>query len=177
MKRSISKTASTCWLVCCVSLSACGQALAMGDSTTKTPTCPKGQAWDSKAKSCVSQQSQLSDPDLAHYAYALAKAKRYDEALTVLDLLKNPDTAEALNYRGYATRKLGRTEEGIGYYLRAVDLDPRYSLVREYLGEAYVIQGRLDLAQQQLQAIEGLCGRECEEYRDLSGAIRHSEKL
>ena len=164
-------------LACCLGLSVASHAVAAGDDSPKTPTCPKGQAWDTKTKACVSQQSQLSDPDLAHYAYALAKAKRYDEALTVLDLLKNPDTAEALNYRGYATRKLGRTEEGIGYYLKAVDLDPHYSLVREYLGEAYVIQGRLDLAQEQLQAIQGLCGRQCEEYRDLSGAIKHASKL
>ena len=64
--------------------------------------------------------------------------------------MQNPNTAEALNYRGYATRKLGRVDEGIGYYLQSVALDPEYTLVREYLGEAYVIQGKLDLAKEQL---------------------------
>jgi hypothetical protein len=58
-----------------------------------------------------------------------------------LDILQNPDTPRALNYRGYATRKLGRTDEGISYYLKSVALDPAYPQVREYLGEAYVIQG------------------------------------
>lgn len=177
MNRSMVRHCAALSLFCCLGLAFSGATWASGDESPKTPTCPKGQAWDSKSKACVSQQSQLSDPDLTHYAYALAKAKRYDEALGVLDLLKNPNTAEALNYRGYATRKLGRTEEGIGYYLKAVDIDPQYSLVREYLGEAYVIQGRTDLAREQLQVIEGLCGRQCEEYRDLSGAIKHSEQL
>ena len=74
---------------------------------------------------------------------ALAQDGRYDEALATLDLLQNPNTAEALNYRGYATRKLGRVDEGIGYYLQSVALDPDYTLVREYLGEAYVIKGDL----------------------------------
>ena len=61
----------------------------------------------------------------------------------MLDLLNNPNTPRALNYRGYATRKLGRTDEGIGYYLKSVALDPNYPQVREYLGEAYVIRGQI----------------------------------
>ena len=50
---------------------------------------------------------------MTEYAYALAKADRYQEAIDVLDLLDNPNTPRALNYRGYATRKLGHTDEGI----------------------------------------------------------------
>ena len=76
-----------------------------------------------------------------------------------------------MNYRGSATRKLGHTEEGIGYYLKSVALDPNYSQVREYLGEAYVIQGKLDLAKEQLQTIQKLCGSEYEECEKLSQAI------
>ena len=78
-------------------------------------TCPKGQMWDARHKKCVRMRSgALPDEAVADYAYALAKATRYDEALSALDLMKNGNTAEAWNYRGYATRKLGRTEEGIG---------------------------------------------------------------
>ena len=120
----------------------------------------------------------LPDPALTEYAFALAKAERYQEALEILDMLEDSNTPRALNYRGYATRKLGRTEEGIGYYLKSVALDPGYSQVREYLGEAYVIQGKLDLAKQQLQTIQKLCGStECEEYEDLSDAIRKAQDL
>ena len=85
--------------------------------------------------------------------------------------MQNPNTAKALNYRGYATRKLGRTDEGIGYYLKSVALDPNYAQVREYLGEAYVIKGRVDLAQEQLVKIKALCSTTCEEYEDLAAAI------
>ena len=137
-----------------------------------TQTCPRGQVWDSRSQQCVQAQAgTLPDKQLAEYAYALAKAERYQEALAVLNLMKNPNTAEALNYRGYATRKLGRTDEGIGYYLKSVKLDPRYAQVREYLGEAYVIKGDLPRAKAQLQAIKAICGTECEEYEDLAKAI------
>jgi hypothetical protein len=50
--------------------------------------------------------------------------------------------------------------------------------VREYLGEAYVIQGKIDLAQDQLATIQKLCGStECEEYEDLSAAIATATHL
>ncbi|MGE8186175.1 tetratricopeptide repeat protein [Pseudomonas sp. NPDC086278] len=147
------------------------------DDAPAKPNCPKGQVFDTKSQKCVMQTSSLvPDADRTDYAYRLAKDGRYEEALALLDTLKNPNTAKALNYRGYATRKLGRTDEGIGYYLQSVKLDPQYAQVREYLGEAYVIKGRLDLAQEQLQEIKSICGNTCEEYQDLAEAINDSSK-
>ncbi len=143
-----------------------------GDSGSSTPTCAKGQVYNAQKKGCVkAERGVLPDQQLTEYAYALAKEGRYVEALDTLDLLDNPNTPRALNYRGFATRKLGRTEEGISYYLKSVALDPNYAQVREYLGEAYVIQGKLDLAKDQLTTIKALCGTNCEEYEDLADAI------
>ncbi|MFI5012789.1 MAG: hypothetical protein ACHQAY_10610 [Hyphomicrobiales bacterium] len=147
-----------------------------GSSNPPPPTCAKGQVYDSKKKGCVkAERGVLPDEQMTQYAYALAKADRFEEALAILDMLDNPNTAKALNYRGYATRKLGRTDEGIGYYLKSVSLDPGYAQVREYLGEAYVIQGKLDLAKQQLATIKTICGTDCEEYEDLAVAIADSK--
>ena len=153
-------------------------ALANGeDDAPAKPNCPKGQVFDTRSQKCVRQTSSLvPDADRTDYAYRLAKDGRYEEALALLDTLKQPNTAKALNYRGYATRKLGRTDEGIGYYLQSVKLDPQYAQVREYLGEAYVIKGRVDLAQEQLQQIKSICGTSCEEYQDLAEAINDSSK-
>ncbi|WP_404287265.1 tetratricopeptide repeat protein [Microvirga sp. RSM25] len=135
-------------------------------------TCPRGQIYSQRSRRCVQVRSEvLTDEAVTDYAFALARAERFDEALEVLNMVRNPDTPKALNYRGYITRKLGQTEEGIGYYLKSVAMDPQYAQVREYLGEAYVIQGKLNLAREQLQVIQTLCGTECEEYRDLSEAI------
>ena len=123
-----------------------------GGDPPPPPTCAKGQVYN-----------------------ALAKQDRFQEALNVLDLLKNPNTPKALNYRGFATRKIGRTEEGISYYLKSVALDPNYAQVREYLGEAYVIQGKFNLAKSQLATIKTICGTGCEEYEDLAQAIEDSK--
>ena len=131
--------------------------------------------WDTKHRKCLMRHSGvLPDPDLTEYAYALAKADRYQEAIDVLD---NPNTPRALNYRGYATRKLGRTDEGIGYYLKSVALDPNYPQVREYLGEAYVIKGEYDLAKEQLSTIEKICSKDCEYYGDLAQALTEAHAL
>jgi tetratricopeptide (TPR) repeat protein len=152
---------------------------ATGMKKTDLTTCAPGQVWDKKTHKCLERHSGvLPDSELTEYAYSLAKADRYQEAIDVLDLLDNPNTPRALNYRGYATRKLGRTDEGIGYYLRSVALDPNYSQVREYLGEAYVIQGKFDLAKDQLATIEKLCGsKECEYYEDLADALKTAHAL
>jgi Flp pilus assembly protein TadD len=142
-------------------------------------TCDKGLVWDAKKEKCLVKRSGvLPDPELTEYAYALAKAERFEEALEVLDTLDNPNTPEALNYRGYATRKLGRTDEGITYYLKSIALDPNYPQVREYLGEAYVIEGKFDLAKDQLAAIEKPCGsKECEYYEGLAAALEKAHAL
>jgi hypothetical protein len=46
------------------------------------------------------------------------------EAIGILDFLDNPNPPRALNYCSYATRKLGRTDEGIGDYLKSVKFEP-----------------------------------------------------
>ncbi len=141
-------------------------------------TCEPGQVWDRRKHVCLQRRSDvLPDSELTEYAYALAKANRFQEALDVLDMLDNPNTPRALNYRGYATRKLGRTDEGIGYYLKSVALDPAYPQVREYLGEAYVIERKFDLAKDQLASIEKICGSTCEYYGGLAKALADAHAL
>jgi tetratricopeptide (TPR) repeat protein len=135
-------------------------------------TCGKGEVWDSRNQKCVkAENGVLPDEQLTDYAFALVKAGRYGEALTVLNLLKDPNTPVALNYRGYATRKLGRIDEGISYYLKSIALDPHYAQVREYLGEAYLLKGETARAKAQLQAIKQICGTVCDEYEHLAVAI------
>jgi tetratricopeptide (TPR) repeat protein len=145
---------------------------------TDLTTCNPGQVWDAKKHKCLQRHSGvLPDAELTEYAFALAKADRFQEALDVLDSLEDPNTPRALNYRGYATRKLGRTDEGISYYLKSVALDPQYPQVREYLGEAYVIEGKFDLAKDQLATIEKICGKECEYYSDLAKALADASAI
>lgn len=156
-----------------------GEAGAHAQGSEDLTTCAPGQVWDRKKHKCLQRHSGvLPDWELTEYAASLAKADRFQEAIDVLDTLDNPNTPRALNYRGYATRKLGRTDEGIGYYLKSVALDPDYPQVREYLGEAYVIEGKFDLAKEQLATIEKICGsKECEYYGELAKALTDAHAL
>lgn len=151
-------------------------AFAVGESSA-IETCKKDMIWDAMTRDCTELKgASVSDMNRARYAYALAKEERFEEALQVLDTMVDSNTAEALNYRGYATRKLGRTDEGIGYYLKSIAMAPHYASAREYLGEAYLTKGRLDLAEEQLKAIHGICGTQCEEYIDLAEEIKKHPK-
>jgi len=156
-----------------LSLLASGAARADGGGGgSDRQTCPGGYVYDARTNSCVKQQAGvLPDPELTDYAFALIKTGRYGDAIGALDILENPNTAVALNYRGYATRKLGRVDEGIGYYLKSVALDPHYAQVREYLGEAYLVKGDAASAKAELQAIKHICGTTCEAYEHLAVAI------
>ena len=75
--------------------------------------CKPGQVWDTKRRKCLVRRSDvLPDPEMTEYAYALAKADRYKEAIDVLDLLDNPIPPRA-RYRGYATASLDAPTRGL----------------------------------------------------------------
>src|SRR5439155_27111313 len=59
-----------------------------GNSGGNKTTCPPGEVYDARSMQCVKQKSGiLPDKELAQYAYALAKAERYAEAILVLALM------------------------------------------------------------------------------------------
>jgi tetratricopeptide (TPR) repeat protein len=122
---------------------------------------------------CVKLKADaVPDIDLYQNARMLADEGEYEWSLDHLRLISNQNDAEVLNYTGYANRKAGRLETGIAYYHKALSVNPDYVQAREYLGEAYVLAGRIDLAQVQLKEIAVRCGPECETYRALDAAIK-----
>ena len=73
---------------------------------------------------------------------------------------------------GFSNRKSGRMDVALGYYRKAVATDPDFSLVREYLGEAYIQLGMMEKAREQLTQIERICGsRVSDEYGQLASLI------
>jgi tetratricopeptide (TPR) repeat protein len=143
-----------------------------GGSTQTSTKCKKGEVWSSKKSKCVKATSGvLPDNELYEEGRGLAKAGQYEWALEVLGAIANKDDPKVLNYIGYSHRKLGDFETGMGYYKKALALNPDYVLAREYLGEGYVAIGQVDLAKAQLAEIENRCGTTCEEYKDLAEEI------
>jgi tetratricopeptide (TPR) repeat protein len=142
-----------------------------GGGGGSTPVnCKSGWTYNKKKKKCE-QTSMLDDGTLTEQGRALALHGYYEGALEALMAVRNKNDAIVLTYIGYATRKLGKVEEGIAWYHKALAIDPDNVHTREYLGEGYVAAGRIELARQELAKLEALCGKGCEQYEALSAAI------
>ncbi|AZO11884.1 MULTISPECIES: tetratricopeptide repeat protein [unclassified Mesorhizobium] len=145
-----------------------------GGNSGGTTQCKKGEVWDKKKKKCVVPQYGMLDDDSIYEAgHDLAMAGRYDEAISVLTLAANKQDPRILNYLGYSHRHSGRITVGLGYYEEALRINPDYTLVREYLGEAHLQMGDLAGAQKQLSEIEKRTGKGSREYGMLAEQIDH----
>ena len=134
--------------------------------------CKAGRVWSASRCGCVRQSSEwMTDEDLYLEAVSMAKSGQYTDALDLLRRIKDQDQAHILTYIGYATRKLGKLDEGIKYYHKALAMDPKNTLAREYLGEGLLTKGDLAGAKLQLAEIEKQCGKTCHEYKDLAEEI------
>jgi Flp pilus assembly protein TadD len=104
-------------------------------------------------------------------AVALAEAGQYQEAVIMFESLGKESDPRVLNYLGFTHRKLGKVDEAVAYYEKALALEPYFAAARSYLGEAYVLAGDLDKAKAQLAKIKDICGTGCAEYETLDAAI------
>ena len=66
---------------------------------------------------------------------------------------------EAWNLVGYSARKLGDYDRALAAYDRCLKIKPDYAPAREYLGEAYVELGQIEMAREQLAWLERLEAR------------------
>lgn len=147
-----------------------------GSSTTNKPPvdCVKqngaGWAYSASQGKCV-KVSALDDRELYAVGRALALAGEYGSALDTLNAVRDKHDSMVLTMIGYSTRKLGHTAEGIAIYQEALAIDPNNINTHEYLGEGYIVAGRVDLARAELSTLQGLCGTGCKQYQDLNSAL------
>ncbi len=142
-------------------------------ATTKKPVkkCFGNKIWDTKAKKCVKEEksTRIDQDSIYFHGRELARAGQFEDAIRVLKLARDQSDPRVLNYLGYSNRKLGKMDKALTYYHAAIAANPDFSLVREYLGEAYVQLGMLEKAREQLTQIERICGmRDCREYSMLT---------
>ena len=87
---------------------------------------------------------------------------------------KDKKNADILNYLGYTLRKTGDFEKAEIYYLKGLELDSGHLGINEYLGELYVQTGKIELAKERLQVLDGC---KCEEYEELRELIEEKKDL
>lgn len=123
-----------------------------GGGEPSKPKCEKGFAYDKKTKKCLSVDSNLDTDTLYQTVRSLAYAGRYDEAQEVLAVMPQDDD-RTLTYMGFTNRKMGNTQAAMGYYTRALAVNPANVLARSYMGQGLVEQGKVAEALTQLRAI------------------------
>jgi Flp pilus assembly protein TadD len=150
------------------------EAEAPAAKSAKALGCKRGEAamWSDGKQACAAlAPDAMKDDELYEQGKMLADEGEYDWALEVLAQIKKQDDAKVLNYVGYSHRKAGRLETGIEAYKKALTLDPDYVQARAYLGEAYILAGKKDLAMAELAEIKTRKGEDNDAYKELSKAL------
>ncbi|WP_293661162.1 tetratricopeptide repeat protein [Rhodoferax sp. OV413] len=101
---------------------------------------------------------------------------QYDLKIAVRD---EPNNADAHNLLAYTYRKQAQPDliKAFEHYKIALKLDPQHRGAHEYIGEAYLMDGKPEQAERHLAALEKVCGnRQCEEYLDLAQALANYRK-
>lgn len=142
---------------------------------------PSSAACDGLAKgsaawtSCVgTTKAGMPDTELFYAGYWLAKSGKYEQALSYLEKAEHKDE-RILTYIGFATRKLGDVDAALPLYVKALSINPNYSVARAYMGEAFLTKGQPDKAKAELNEIAQRCGTTCAPYVDLAQHIADYE--
>lgn len=128
---------------------------------------------------CTTMAAAASDADWAQLEPDFKAGKKalgaqdWKGAIAAFELaaLRDPLNADIQNYIGYAYRRLRQLEPAMGYYQRALALNPRHRSAHEHIGEVWLVLGEPAKAEHQLGELENLCLLSCTEYDDLKQAI------
>ncbi|WP_085906651.1 tetratricopeptide repeat protein [Kiloniella majae] len=111
-------------------------------------------------------------------AIELIQDEKYSDAQPLLQktIKADPDNADAYNMLGYSQRKLGNKDVALGYYNKALDLNPRHRGANEYLGQLYLELDKPGKAKERLDVLDKSCTFGCDEYTTLKEAIEAYDK-
>lgn len=141
--------------------------------------CKEGKVWVKEKFRCIAEEDVKKEDQSSIYELGrdYAYAGDYNEAIRILAKAPDQDDPRVLNMLGFSNRKSGNMDVALEYYRQAVAANPDYSLVREYLGEAFIQLGMLEQAREQLTEIERICGgRSCDEYGQLASLIVKNQR-
>lgn len=118
---------------------------------------------------------QLTAPSVDRLASArkLIDARQWSAAITELQRVNDPTSADWNNLMGFTARK-GATPDldaSEKYYDAALRIDPHHRNTLEYSGELYLMKGNLPKAKARLASLQAECGTNCSQYGDLKAAV------
>jgi tetratricopeptide (TPR) repeat protein len=132
------------------------------------PKVPSGK----KKKKAPDRKSESLFIDGYRLAYdAIYNRQDYAGAIAILSALGRDDHPDVANLIGFASRKLGRTEDAKVWYEKALAADSNHARTWQYYGMWYLERGDRPMAEQHLERIRLICGQGCEEYTSLREAL------
>ena len=140
---------------------------AIGSDGPVPPPTPK-----KKQKPAAEKKSDNLFRDGYEKAYALIYDRQdYATGIEELRSLHRDDHPDVANLIGYASRKLGRTEDAVVWYERALAADPKHTRTWQYYGMWHLEMGDRAKAEENLERIRLICGGACEDYTSLRDAL------
>ena len=118
------------------------------------------------------------DPDFVAGKQAIVD-QRWAAAIKALSsaALRDTRNADLQNHLGYAYRNAGQMNLAFMHYERALKLNPRHRGAHEYVGEAYLMVGKLAEAEAHLKALQAICLLPCEELDELKEKIEEFRRV
>jgi Flp pilus assembly protein TadD len=106
------------------------------------------------------------------------KAKTFGVAVREFEVAvkAKPNDANGHNMLAYSLRNLGDLKRAKVHYDEALRLDPKHLGAHEYIGDLYIKTNQMALAEKQLQILEQLCNKKCDEYTFLAEKIAEAKK-
>ena len=138
---------------------------------SKAPDAKPTDAKPADAKP-ADKKSDLDFRNGYKLAYDAVYARQdYAGAIVILSTLGHDDHPDVANLIGFASRKLGRTEDARTWYEKALASDSNHSRTWQYYGMWHLERGDRAKAEQHLARIQLICGQGCEEYTSLRDAL------
>ena len=132
-------------------------------------------AWLAAAPAHGAGTEEAAPPENLDYRAGLEAIQMSDWKRAISNLnvaaVALPTNADLQNWLGYAYRHEGKYDEALDHYRAALYLNPKHRGAHEYAGETYLLMGNKAKAREHLADLERICGKECDEYRDLAKAI------
>jgi tetratricopeptide (TPR) repeat protein len=143
---------------------------------SKAPDAKPGDAKPADAKPVDAKPAEKKSDLEFRSGYKLAydavyTRQDYARAIVMLSALGHDDHPDVANLIGFASRKLGRTEDARAWYEKALASDPNHSRTWQYYGLLHLERGDRAKAEQHLARIQLICGQGCEEYTSLRDAL------
>jgi tetratricopeptide (TPR) repeat protein len=132
---------------------------------------------DTSAAPAPAAKKTEASADPLSSARALIQQERWRDAITELQRVNQPQSADWNNLMGYSHRKAKTPDYAAAqrYYDVALRIDPQHRGALEYSGELALMKNELPVAKSKLAALETICGKTCAESVQLKTAIASYE--